>query len=224
MREVTTLKKRVALVDDHALVRAGLKALVEDQPGHIVVAEGSDGREVEAILAQARPDVLLLDINMKYLNGLDALQQIHTRFPDLQVLILSMHDTPDYVLAALRLGARGYLLKDAAAQELNLALQALTRNESYLSPGVAQTVIQSAIIERLPGGKTTTTPALTLRQTEILRLIARGCSTKDIGQGLGISIKTVEAHRSQIMDRLNLHDIPSLVLYAVREGLVNPED
>jgi DNA-binding NarL/FixJ family response regulator len=224
VKEVTTLQKRVALVDDHALVRAGLKGLVEDQPGHIVVAEGSDGHEVEAILIQANPDILLLDINMKHLNGLDALQQIHTRFPDLQVLILSMHDTPDYVLAALRLGARGYLLKDAAAQELDLALQALARNESYLSPGIAQTVIQSAIIERQPSGKAAAMSALTPRQTEILRLIARGCSTRDIGQGLGISMKTVETHRSQIMDRLNLHDIPSLVLYAVREGLVNPED
>ncbi|WP_221885513.1 response regulator [Vreelandella populi] len=215
--------KRVALVDDHALVRAGLKALVEDQPGHEVVAEGSDGRDVEMILTKAQPDILLLDINMRHLSGLDALQQIRTRFPNVQVLILSMHDTPDYVLAALRLGAGGYLLKDAAAQELELALQALARNESYLSPGVARTVIQSAIVEPSARSKANT-PALTPRQTEILRLIARGCSTRDISQGLGISMKTVETHRSQIMDRLNLHDIPSLVLYAVRERLVSPED
>lgn len=215
--------KRVALVDDHALVRAGLKALVEDQPGHTVAAEGSDGRDVEAILARVRPDILLLDINMKHLSGLDVLQQIGAGFPEVQVLILSMHNTPDYILAALRLGARGYLLKDAAAQELDLALQALARDESYLSPGVAKTVIQSAITQPAERSKPETSK-LTPRQTEILRLIARGCSTRHIGQGLGISTKTVETHRAQIMERLDLHDVPSLVLYAVRERLVSPED
>lgn len=215
--------KRVALVDDHALVRAGLKALVEDQPGHEVVAEGNDGRDVEAILTNIRPDILLLDINMKHLSGLDVLQQIGARYPEVQVLILSMHNTPDYILAALRLGARGYLLKDAAAQELDLALQALARDESYLSPGVARIVIQSAITVPVERSKPEASK-LTPRQTEILRLIARGCSTRYIGQGLGISTKTVETHRAQIMERLDLHDVPSLVLYAVREGLVSPED
>jgi len=141
------LNKRVALVDDHALVRAGLRALVEDQPGYEVVAEGGDGQDVEAILRQARPDILLLDLSMKHMGGLDALRQWHGQYPHVQVLILSMHATADYVLAALRLGARGYLLKDAAAQELDMALQALSRNESYLSPGIAQTVISSAIVE-----------------------------------------------------------------------------
>jgi DNA-binding NarL/FixJ family response regulator len=218
------MKRRVALVDDHALVRAGLRALVEDQPGYEVVAEGNDGRDVEAILVEMKPDVLLLDINMKYLNGLDALQELQARYPEVQVLILSMHDTPDYVLAALRYGARGYLLKDAAAQELDMALRALARNESYLSPGIAQTVIQSAIVESPLRSKVAHSSVLTPRQTEILRLIARGCSTKAIGHGLGISIKTVETHRSQIMARLNLHDVPSLVLYAVREGLISPQD
>lgn len=214
--------KRVALVDDHGLVRAGLRALVQDQPGYEVVAEGSDGLDVEAILSESKPDILLLDISMKQMGGLDALRQWHTSFPHVQVLILSMHATPDYVLAALRLGAKGYLLKDAAAQELAMALQAFSRNESYLSPGIAQTVIQSAIEETRSrsGGP----PVLTPRQTEILRLIARGCSTRDIAQGLSLSVKTVDTHRSQIMDRLNLHDVPSLVLYAVRQGLISPDD
>ncbi|TWI52731.1 LuxR family two component transcriptional regulator [Pseudomonas duriflava] len=215
--------KRVALVDDHALIRAGLRALVQDQPGYEVVAEGGDGTDVESILSQAKPDILLLDISMKQMSGLDALRQWRAQYPDVQILILSMHATPDYVLAALRLGARGYLLKDAAAQELDLALQALARNESYLSPGIAQTVIQSAIVEGRPR-ENSSEPTLTPRQTEILRLIARGCSTRDIAQGLGLSVKTIDTHRSQIMDRLNLHDVPSLVLYAVRKGLISPED
>jgi len=134
-----------------------------------------------------------------------------------------MHTTPDYVLQALRLGASGYLLKDAAAQELELALRALSRNESYLSPGIAQTVIQSAVIEggqrEQPGA-----PSLTPRQVEILRLIVRGVSTRDIASGLGLSVKTVDAHRAQIMDRLKLRDVPSLVLYALRKGLVSTDD
>lgn len=215
--------KRVALVDDHGLVRAGLKALVQDQPGYEVVAEGGDGGDVESILEQVRPDILLLDISMKQMSGLDVLRRWRTRFPEVQILMLSMHATSDYVLEALRLGARGYLLKDAAAQELELALRALSRDESYLSPGVAQAVIQSAVVDGRPR-ETATPSALTPRQTEILRLIARGCSTRDIASGLGLSVKTIDTHRSQIMDRLDLHDVPSLVLYAVRTGLIDPED
>jgi DNA-binding NarL/FixJ family response regulator len=216
--------KRVALVDDHGLVRAGLKALVQDQPGYEVVAEGGDGCDVEAILEQARPDILLLDISMKQMSGLDVLRRWRSAYPNVQVLILSMHATADYVLEALRLGARGYLLKDAAAQELELALRALSRNESYLSPGIAQTVIQSAVLDTRDRDVVSVPSLLTPRQTEILRLIARGCSTRDIADGLRLSIKTIETHRSQIMDRLDLHDVPSLVLYAVRTGLVNADD
>ncbi|MEL7558438.1 response regulator transcription factor [Stutzerimonas chloritidismutans] len=215
--------KRVALIDDHGLVRAGLRALVQDQPGYEVVAEGADGSEVHGILSRLKPDILLLDISMKHMSGLDALRQWRTEFPAVQILILSMHTTPDYVLQALRLGASGYLLKDAAAQELELALRALSRNESYLSPGIAQTVIQSAVIE---GGQRTEPAAaqLTPRQIEILRLIVRGVSTREIASGLGLSVKTVDAHRAQIMDRLKLRDVPSLVLYALRKGLVSAED
>ncbi|MCQ4295754.1 response regulator transcription factor [Pseudomonas stutzeri] len=215
--------KRVALIDDHGLVRAGLRALVQDQPGYQVVAEGADGSEVHEILTQVQPDILLLDISMKQMSGLDALRQWRAEFPKVQILILSMHTTADYVLQALRLGASGYLLKDAAAQELELALGALSRNESYLSPGIAQTVIQSAVID---GGQREqpSAPSLTPRQIEILRLIARGCSTRDIANGLSLSVKTVDTHRAQIMDRLKLRDVPSLVLYALRTGLVSPED
>ncbi len=215
--------RRVALVDDHGLVRAGLKALVQDQPGYEVVAEGGDGGDVETILERDKPDILLLDISMKEMSGLEALRRWRARFPEVQFLILSMHATPDYVLEALRLGARGYLLKDAAAQELDLALRALSRDESYLSPGIAQAVIQSAVVDGRPR-EAAAPAALTPRQTEILRLIARGCSTREIANGLSLSIKTIETHRSQIMDRLGVRDVPSLVLYAVRTGLVDPED
>lgn len=215
----------MALVDDHAIVRAGLRALVEDVSGYKVVAEGEDGKDVERILSEVSPDILLLDISMKHMSGLDALQAWCAAFPHVQILILSMHATADYVLAALKLGAKGYLLKDAAAEELELALRALSRQESYLSPGISQLVIQSAIIPKAPlPTDTDKASELTPRQNEILRLLARGCSTRMIAEGLGISIKTVETHRSQIMDRLNLHDVPSLVLYAIRTGLISPDD
>ncbi|TWI46870.1 LuxR family two component transcriptional regulator [Pseudomonas duriflava] len=213
----------MALVDDHALVRAGLRALVEDVSGYKVVAEGQDGKDVERILSEVSPDILLLDINMKRMSGLDALQAWCAAFPHVQILMLSMHVTADYVLAALKLGAKGYLLKDAAAEELELALRALSRQESYLSPGISQVVIQSAITPEVPL-KAEKASELTPRQIEILRLLVRGCSTRMIADGLRISIKTVETHRSQIMDRLNLHDVPSLVLYAIRTGLISPDD
>lgn len=214
--------KRVALVDDHALVRAGLRALVEDLEGYVVIAEAGDGLDVESILLEQAPEILLLDISMKHMSGLDALKQWRKQFPLVQFLILSMHATPDYVMAALRLGARGYLLKDAAAQELQLALQAIGRGESYLSPGIAKMVIESAVVEVAP--RQVQKSALTPRQTEILRLVARGCSTREIAEGLRLSVKTIETHRSQLMARLGLSDVPSLVLYAVRTGLIDPDD
>lgn len=215
---------RVALVDDHAVVRAGLRALVEDQPGYQVVAEGSDGRDVERILLEFRPDILLLDLSMAEISGLDALRQWRGLLPQVQILALSMHASSDYVLAALKLGAQGYLLKDGAHQELALALRALSCGQAYLSPGISRTVIESAVVESGRSRPAQPLTPLTPRQTEILRLICRGCSTRTIAEGLGLSVKTVDAHRAQLMERLGLRDVPSLVLYAVRQGLVNIDD
>ncbi|MFC3608243.1 response regulator transcription factor [Stutzerimonas tarimensis] len=226
MKARSDVVKRVALVDDHAVVRAGLKALVEDQPGYRVVAEGIDGADVECILSEVRPDILLLDLSMAQVSGLDALRQWRDLLPEVQILALSMHACADYVLAALKFGAQGYLLKDAAPHELPLALRALSRNQAYLSPGISRTVIQSAVIAPAPGTPRPPPPPspLTPRQTEILRLICRGCSTRTIAEGLGLSVKTVDAHRAQMMERLGLRDIPSLVLYALRQGLVSLDD
>ena len=214
---------RVALVDDHGLVRAGLKALVLDQPGYEVVAEGTDGHDVMRIAEQFRPDILLLDISMKDRSGLDALRDLRRSHPQIQVLMLSMHDTTTEVLQALRLGASGYLLKQAAAEELGLALQALSRRESYLSPGISQLVIQQAV-QGQPAEQPTVADRLTPRQREILRLLARGCSTREMANGLGLSVKTIETHRAQIMERLDVRDVPSLVRYAIRQGLVTLDE
>ena len=215
---------RVALVDDHSLVRAGMKALVLEQAGYEVVAEGADGLDVEGIVERTSPDILILDISMKRRSGLDVLDSVMARFPALRVLILSMHMGAEYVLGALRQGASGYLIKDAAVQELGLAMGALMRGERYLSPGIAQMVIQSALhVDAAPVAEAQSS-TLTPRQSEVLRLLARGCSTRDMAHGLGLSIKTIETHRAQIMERLAVRDVPSLVRYAIRTGLVRLDE
>lgn len=215
------MKVRVAIVDDHFLVRAGLKALIAGLPSYEVVAEGEDGSDAEQIVSQAKPDILLLDITMRHLGGLDVLPALRASHPQLRVLMLSMHSTPDYVMRALNLGAAGYLIKNAYASELEMALDALSHGESYLSPAIARVVIARATEEMpVPVPAPAMLNPLTPRQGEVLRLLARGCSTRDMAQGLSLSVKTVETHRAQIMERLQIHDVPSLVRYAIRAGLV----
>ncbi|MFO2464030.1 response regulator transcription factor [Pseudomonas sp. 15FMM2] len=213
------------LVDDHALIRAGVRALVMDLPGYTVIGEADDGAQVLEQFEALRPDIVLLDLSMKHTGGLDALQQLKHAYPKSKVLILSMHTDPQLIMRALESGAHGYLLKDTTANELEHALQALRNNERYLSPAIAHTVINQALIRTQA---TTSTPLprhnLTPRQLEILRLIVRGKSTREIANGLGLSIKTVEAHRSQIMKRLQIFDVAGLVLFAVREQIISLDD
>ena len=185
------------LVDDHALIRAGVRALVSDIPGYAVIGEANDGAQLLDLAQQLRPDIILLDISMKETSGLDALETLLLKLPQSKVLILSMHTDPELIMRALEMGAHGYLLKDATGTELEQALNALHNNERYLSPAIAHTVINQALIsvqanrpERIENHN------LTARQLEILRLIVRGKSTREIAGGLGLSIKTVEAHRS----------------------------
>lgn len=187
---------KLLLVDDHALIRAGVRALVQDIPGYTVIGEASDGAQLLEQFCALQPDIVLLDLSMKHTGGLDALQQLRRAYPKSKVLILSMHTDPELIMCALESGAHGYLLKDTTANELEHALLALRNNERYLSPAIAHTVINQALVR----GQSPTTPAghshnLTARQLEILRLIVRGKSTREIAHGLGLSIKTVEAHR-----------------------------
>ena len=211
----------VLIADDHALVRAGIRAFLERIPNIEVVAEASDGREAVELVAQRQPDIVLMYIAMPGLNGLDATRQIVKAWPQVRVIILSMHDSEEYVWQALRAGARGYLLKGASLAELELALSSVVRGELYLSPPLSQQAIteyvQRTVKERAREGK------LTARQREILRLIAEGKSTKQVALQLGISVKTVESHRMQIMERLNIHDVAGLVRYAIKTGLVKIE-
>ena len=212
---------RVLLADDHVLVRAGIRLLLEKMTGIEVVAEAGDGRQALELTKKHLPNVVLMDIAIPGLNGLETLARATKEFSALKVIILSMYANEEYVLQALRAGACGYLPKDAAVTELELALRAVTRGETYLSPRVSKCVI-GGYLERL-GGERPLREELTPRQREIVQLIAEGKSIKEIAFVLKISIKTVEAHRTQLMGRLGIHDLASLVRYAMRVGLVPPE-
>jgi DNA-binding NarL/FixJ family response regulator len=212
-------------VDDHSLIRAGVRALVMDIPGYAVIGEANDGAQVLEMVERLSPDIILLDISMKDIGGLEALKRLKVVHPQSKVLILSMHTDPALIMQALESGAHGYLLKDTTANELEHALDALRNNERYLSPAIAHTVINQALIRvQKPHPEPIETHNLTARQLEILRLIVRGKSTREIAHGLGLSIKTVETHRSQIMKRLQIYDVAGLVLFAVREQIISLDD
>ena len=209
---------RVLLADDHVLVRSGIRMILETLEGVQIVAETADGRDALALVESLRPDVALLDISMPNLNGIETATRIRIRFPQTRVVILSMHAGEDYVAQALRAGASGYLLKDATPAELESALRAVARGETYLSPRISGAVVERSL--RSADVATGPLDALTPRQREILQLIAEGRSTKEMAAQLGVSVKTVETHRALLMDRLGIHDVAGLVRLAVRAGIV----
>ena len=211
----------VLLADDHVLVRAGIRTLLEKIPNVKVVAEAASGREALEMVKTELPDLVLMDIAMADLNGLDALPRIAKDFPDVKVMILSAHANEEYVIRALRSGAAGYLLKDAATAELELAVSSVREGKTYLSPSISRTAIDS-YLERM-GDVVSPLEQLTSRQREILQLIGEGQNTKEIAFNLEISIKTVESHRLQLMERLRIHDVPGLVRFAIRTGLVSAD-
>jgi len=212
---------RVLLADDHALVRAGIRSLLEKMPGVEVVGEASNGREALQLIRSELPNLVLMDIAMPDLGGLEALPRIIKDFPSVKVVILSAHANEEYVIRALRYGASGYMLKDAAMVELELVIKSVAQGKTYLSPSISRPVIDSYL--KRVGGEISLLEQLTLRQREILQMIAEGKNTKEIAGTLAISVKTVEAHRLQLMARLNIHDVPGLVRYAIRSGLVSPD-
>ena len=212
---------RALLADDHTLVRAGIRGLLQGLPGVEVVGEAEDGPEALRLAESLRPDVVLLDIGMPGLNGLEVAGRLAALDPSIRVLILSMHTSEEYVLRALRAGCAGYLLKRSAVSELEVAVRAVARGETYLSPAVSKQVVDDYVGRT--GGATDPIEALTARQREILQLVAEGNTSKEIAERLGLSFKTVEAHRAQIMERLGVRDLAGLVRFAVRVGLVAPE-
>jgi DNA-binding NarL/FixJ family response regulator len=211
---------RVLLADDHALVRAGMRSLLRDIAGVEVVGEAADGAEALALAAREKPDAVLLDIAMKGMGGLEAAARFREQHPGVKVIILSMHASEEYVLQALRAGAAAYLIKDSATAELELALKSVMRGETYLSPAISRQVVEG-YVQRMGAGAPV--DPLTPRQREVLKGIAEGRSTKRIAGDLGLSVKTVETHRAQIMERLGIRDVAGLVRYAMRTGLVPPE-
>lgn len=210
---------RVLLADDHTLVRAGLRKLLEATPDYVVVGEAGDGLALLELAQQLQPGLVLMDIAMPGLNGIEATARLVKSWPNIKVLILSMHQNEEYVRQALRQGAVAYLLKDAAPLELELALSAVMRGETYLSPAVSKGVVHD-YVQRLRDEEQPTT-ALSPRQREVLQLIAEGHSTKEIARRLDLSVKTVDTHRSQLMKQLDIHEVAGLVRYAMRAGLVS---
>lgn len=214
---------RVLIADDHTLLRAGLRALLERNPDLSIVAEAQDGREALALVEVHQPNIVLMDVAMSGLNGLEAAQAMIHKFPYTRVIILSMHRNEEYVLRALQIGASGYLLKDAAAGELHNAIHDVMNGKLYLSPVIAQSLLAyQAHFGALPAGMNEL-DRLTPREREVLQLIAEGRTMNEIAGVLGISVKTVETHRYRLMDKLDIHHVTGLVRLALRMGLVQNE-
>lgn len=213
---------RIVLAEDHTLVRAGLRTLLQQLHRVTVVGEAADGREAVALARIHQPDVILMDISMPGLNGIDATRQVKRELPDVRVVILSMHSSEEHVMQALRAGASGYLLKESAPLELELALQAVGSGETYLSPPISRQVIEG-YMQRVGDTTQDALATLSARQREILQLVAEGNSSKEIARRLDLSVKTIETHRAQLMDRLQIRDVAGLVRFAIRTGLISAD-
>ncbi|SPP64243.1 response regulator [Nitrospira lenta] len=213
----TSKAVRILLVDDHALFRAGLCALLQSFEGVQVVAEAGSGPDAIKLVERDRPNLVLMDIALPGLSGIEAAARITASWPQVRVIILSMHSNEEYVRQALRAGASGYLLKGAEPPELELALKAVMRGETYLAPSVSKKVVDDYLRQGTAQNKGA---VLSPRQCEVLKLIAEGGSTKEIAGKLDLSVKTVEGHRAELMRRLEIHDVAGLVRYAIRSGLV----
>ena len=210
---------RVLIADDHALVRAGIRALVEKIEGVVVVGEAGKGSEALELVEELKPNLMLLDITMPDGGGFDVLDHVTKKYPEIKVIVLTVHDAGEYAIRALREGAAGFLPKSAASIELEQAIETVIRGEVYISPETSR----KTLLEYGKGTKRDLLATLSPRQREVLRLIAEGRTTKQIGQLLEISVKTVETHRAQLMDRLDIRDVASLVRYAITVGLIEVE-
>ena len=214
-------KLRILLADDHTVMRTGLRVLLERQANLEVVGEAENGRDAIQLAASLRPDVVVMDVGMPVLNGIEATRTIVTEQPNIAVVILSMHADESYVMRALKAGARGYLLKDSAPADLLGAIQAVTQNKSFFSPKVSRILAEDYVRVLKQKGAVDTYDLLTSREREILQLLAEGKANKEVAAALNISPYTVETHRSHILEKLNLHNPAELILYAVRKGIIS---
>jgi two-component system, NarL family, response regulator NreC len=212
---------RVLLADDHTLIRAGLRMVVAAQPDLTVVGEAGDGRQAVAMAQNLKPDVVVMDIGMPGLNGIEAARQIRAALPETQVVMLSMHSDEAYVLRALKAGAKAYLLKDSAEPDLARAIRAAAAGKSFFSPAVGKVLLEDYMRAMERSGAEDSYEVLSAREREILQLVAEGHSSKEIADMLHLSVYTVETHRARLMQKLNLRGTPELILYAVRKGIVS---
>jgi DNA-binding NarL/FixJ family response regulator len=212
---------RILLADDHTVMRSGLRLLLERQPNLQVVAEAADGRQAVEMAATEKPDVVVMDIAMPHLNGVEAARQIVNRAPQTAVVILSMHSDESYVIRSLKAGARAYLLKDSAESDLIDAILAITEGKSFFSPLVRRILKEDYMHQLAEMGAEDTYELLTTREREVLQLVAEGKSNKEVANLLNLSLYTVETHRTHILQKLNIHSVPELILYAVRKGIIS---
>jgi two-component system response regulator NreC len=212
---------RILLADDHTVMRRGLHALLERQPGFHVVGEAADGAEAVELAAREKPDVAVLDIGMPTLNGIEAARRIVEKNPSTAVVILSMHSDESYVLRTLKAGARGYLLKDAPESDLINAIRAVHQGKAFFSPAISKMLVEDYVRQMQQRGIEDTYELLTPREREILQLLGEGKANKEIATKLDLSLHTVETHRSNMLEKLNLHSTAELILYAVRKGIVS---
>jgi two-component system response regulator NreC len=212
---------RILLADDHTVMRGGLRLLLERQPNLTVVGEAADGREAVELAAAENPNVVVMDIAMPHLNGVEATRQIVGRSPDTAVVILSMHSDESYVIRSLKAGARAYLLKDSAEADLIAAIHAITEGKSFFSPAVRRILKEDYVHQLAKLGAEDSYELLTNREREVLQLVAEGKSNKEVANLLNLSLYTVETHRTHILQKLNIHSVPELILYAVRKGIIS---
>jgi RNA polymerase sigma factor (sigma-70 family) len=216
---------RVLLVEDHAIVRQGIRALLDEEPDIAIVGEAADGNQALALAQSLRPEIVLMDLNLPGLSGIEATRQVLQLLPDVRVLVLSMYDSEEYVFRALRAGASGYVLKQSTSTELVMALRAVAAGSTFLSPGISQILISDFM--RRADAQTTTDDALSIltpREREVLELIARGLTNRQIAERLHISIKTVETHRGNMMQKLDVHDRAELIKFAIDSGVISIDE
>jgi DNA-binding NarL/FixJ family response regulator len=212
---------RILLADDHTVVRKGLRLLLETQPGFSVIADAADGREAVALAEKLSPDVVVMDVAMPILNGIEAARQITSKHGQVAVVFLSMHSDEGYVLKALKAGARAYLLKDSAEYDLINAVKAVSEGKAFFSPAISKMLVEDYMRQMQERAVEDSYELLTTREREVLQLLAEGKNNKDVASLLNLSLYTVETHRSNIFQKLNLHSGAELILYAIRKGVIS---
>ena len=216
-------KYRIVIAEDHTILREGLRSLLSASPDFEIVGEADDGREAIRCVEKLKPDLILTDLSMPRMNGMDAIREIKRRSPETKILVLTVHKTEEYILATLQAGADGYLLKDSTHAELLAAVRHVLSGKHYISPGISDKVLEGYLEGRKTLKTKTAWETLTQREREILKLIAEGYKNKEIADDLCISVKTVEKHRANLMEKLNLHNVQALTTYAIEKGLVSRE-